>query len=82
MNVFGTTVVADSFLPLLKQSKSEGGGRILNLSSGLGSIGTMVDPNGQYKGTYLYVRFWPPIFLPAWSAEVLHLRRTTPASPR
>ncbi|KZP33681.1 NAD(P)-binding protein [Athelia psychrophila] len=53
VNVFGAAVVADSFLPLLKQSKSEGGGRILNISSGLGSITIMADPNGQYKGAYL-----------------------------
>ncbi|KZP33199.1 NAD(P)-binding protein [Athelia psychrophila] len=54
VNVFGAAVVADSFLPLLKQSKSEGGGRIINLSSGLGSIATMADPDGQYKGGWLY----------------------------
>ncbi|KZP33205.1 NAD(P)-binding protein [Athelia psychrophila] len=47
VNLFGAAVVADSFLPLLKQSKSEGGGRIINLSSGLGSIASMADPKGQ-----------------------------------
>jgi len=54
VNLFGAAVVADSFLPLLKQSKSEGGGRIINLSSGLGSIAIMADPNGQAKGSWLY----------------------------
>lgn len=57
VNVFGAAIVAESFLPLLKQSKVEGGGRILNISSGLGSISIMADPNGILKGTYLDVRF-------------------------
>ncbi|KAF7977796.1 hypothetical protein HWV62_2703 [Athelia sp. TMB] len=54
VNVFGATVVADSLLPLLKQSKAAGGGRILNISSGLGSIANMADPNGEYKDKWFY----------------------------
>lgn len=74
MNVFGAAAVADSLLPLLKKSKSEGGGRILNISSGLGSIATMADPNGQYKGVYVYVRPWPLFLSPAWPTDVHVLR--------
>lgn len=47
VNVFGAAVTADIFLPLLK--KSTVGPRLLNISSGLGSITTMSDPNGAYK---------------------------------
>ena len=58
VNVFGAAVVADSLLPLLKQSKIAGGGRIVNISSGLGSIATMADPNGQYKDKWFYVSYF------------------------
>jgi len=54
VNVFGPTVLAEACLPLLKKSKEQGGGRIVNVSSGLGSVAIMADPNGQYKGVYLY----------------------------
>ncbi|KAG9030706.1 hypothetical protein FRB95_003608 [Tulasnella sp. JGI-2019a] len=53
VNVFGTACTANAFLPLLKKSKQAGGGRILNISSGLGSITKMADPNGPYAGKYL-----------------------------
>lgn len=56
VNVFGAAIMADAFLPLLKKSKENGGARILNMSSGLGSITTMADPDGQYKGKHLIVR--------------------------
>ena len=53
VNVFGTAVTADAFLPLLK--KSNAGPRIVNMSSGLGSIGTMILPDGIYRQAQLLV---------------------------
>jgi NAD(P)-dependent dehydrogenase (short-subunit alcohol dehydrogenase family) len=51
VNVFGAAVTADAFIPLLKKSKS--GPRIVNMSSGLGSIGTMIQPDGIYRNFQL-----------------------------
>ncbi|KAG8848095.1 hypothetical protein FRB96_001282 [Tulasnella sp. 330] len=51
VNVFGAACTATAFLPLLKQSKQAGGGRILNISSGLGSITRMADPNTKVAFT-------------------------------
>jgi len=53
VNVFGAAVTANAFLPLLKKSNSSP--RILNISSGLGSIGIMSDPNGRYRNYQLMV---------------------------
>ena len=44
-NVFGVFAVTKHFLPLLKASTA---GRIVNMSSGLGSLTENSDPNGQY----------------------------------
>ncbi len=44
-NVFGAFAVTKHFLPLLKASTA---GRIVNMSSGLGSLTENSDPNGQY----------------------------------
>ncbi len=41
-NVFGVFAVTQSFLPLLKKSSA---GRIVNMSSGLGSLAQNSDPN-------------------------------------
>jgi NAD(P)-dependent dehydrogenase (short-subunit alcohol dehydrogenase family) len=57
VNVFGAAVTADAFLPLLKRSKS--GPRIVNISSGLGSIGTMILPDGIYRNVQLTVSHYP-----------------------
>ncbi len=46
-NVFGVFAVTKAFLPLLKKSEA---GRIVNHSSGLGSLTQNSDPNGQYAG--------------------------------
>ena len=46
-NVFGVFAVTKAFLPLLKKSEA---GRIVNHSSGLGSLTENSDPNGQYAG--------------------------------
>lgn len=51
INTFGTAVATDVFLPLLKKSKTEGGSRIINLSSGLASIGLLSDPKGPMTGS-------------------------------
>ncbi|MGE2712848.1 SDR family NAD(P)-dependent oxidoreductase [Mycolicibacterium litorale] len=41
-NVFGAVTVTNAFLPLLRMSRSP---RIVNVSSGMGSIALMADPN-------------------------------------
>ena len=45
-NFFGAIGVTKTFLPLIKKS---GGGRIVNVSSGLGSLTENADPNSDYK---------------------------------
>jgi NAD(P)-dependent dehydrogenase (short-subunit alcohol dehydrogenase family) len=61
VNIFGAAVTADAFLPLLKKSKA--GPRILNVSSGLGSIGTMILPDGIYRQSQLLVSNSPRVYL-------------------
>ncbi len=46
-NVFGVFAVTTAFLPLLKKS---GAGRIVNMSSGLGSLTQNSDPNWMFAG--------------------------------
>ncbi len=46
-NVFGPFSVTQAFVPLLKKSPAA---RIVNMSSGLGSLTEISDPNGQYAG--------------------------------
>ncbi len=46
-NVFGVFSITRAFVPLLKHSEA---GRIVNMSSGLGSLTQISDPNGQYAG--------------------------------
>ena len=46
-NVFGVFAVTQAFLPLLRKSEA---GRIVNLSSGLGSLAQNSDPTWQYAG--------------------------------
>lgn len=45
-NFFGAIAVTKAFLPLIKKSD---GGRIVNISSGLGSLAQNADPNWDYK---------------------------------
>lgn len=49
VNVFGAAIVAEVFLPLLKKSTTEGGARILNVSSSLGSNTKMSNWKGVEK---------------------------------
>ena len=46
-NFFGPLNVTQAMLPLIRKSDA---GRIVNVSSGLGSIGTMSDPDSPYGG--------------------------------
>jgi NAD(P)-dependent dehydrogenase (short-subunit alcohol dehydrogenase family) len=45
-NFFGTLAVTQAMLPLLKRSAA---GRIVNLSSGLGSLAELSDPNSEFR---------------------------------
>lgn len=46
-NVFGIVAVTEAMLPLLRRSSS---GRIVNMSSGLGSLSRMSDPQDYFAG--------------------------------
>ena len=48
-NAFGPFAVTQAFVPLLKKSQA---GRIVNMSSGLGSLTLNSDPNGPYAGIH------------------------------
>jgi NAD(P)-dependent dehydrogenase (short-subunit alcohol dehydrogenase family) len=47
-NLFGAFAVIHHFLPLLKQSETA---QIINVSSGLGSLTSMSDPNNMFYGS-------------------------------
>lgn len=49
VNVFGTLAVYQAMLPLLRESSDA---RIVNVSSGLGSLAETADPNYPYRVTY------------------------------
>lgn len=49
-NFFGVFAVTQAMLPLLRKSEA---GRIVNMSSGLGSLTQHSDPNGPYTGVNL-----------------------------
>jgi NAD(P)-dependent dehydrogenase (short-subunit alcohol dehydrogenase family) len=49
VNVFGTVAVYQAMLPLLRESSDA---RIVNVSSGLGSLADAADPTKPYRATY------------------------------
>jgi NAD(P)-dependent dehydrogenase (short-subunit alcohol dehydrogenase family) len=49
VNVFGTVAVYQAMLPLLRESSDA---RIVNVSSGLGSLADAADPANPYRATY------------------------------
>lgn len=49
-NVFGAAAVSQAFLPLLRASKA---GRIVNVSSRMGSLADQMDPTSPYAGMVL-----------------------------
>jgi NAD(P)-dependent dehydrogenase (short-subunit alcohol dehydrogenase family) len=50
VNVFGTIQLIQAFIPLLK---SAGSSNIVNVSSELGSLGSISDPDGEFYGVNL-----------------------------
>ncbi len=54
-NVFGTTVTVETFLPLLRKSKAEGGKRIAFTSSGLSSLEWAAQREGSYSAVNYHV---------------------------
>jgi NAD(P)-dependent dehydrogenase (short-subunit alcohol dehydrogenase family) len=48
-NVFGVLIVYQAMLPLMRESVAA---RIVNVSSGVGSLTSNADPNYQYRGIY------------------------------
>ncbi|MEU6586003.1 SDR family NAD(P)-dependent oxidoreductase [Nocardia sp. NPDC046763] len=55
-NVFGVVAVTEAMLPLLRRSRR---GRIVNVSSGLGSISRMSDPEDYFTGLPANVAYSP-----------------------
>ena len=53
-NVFGPAVVTETFLPLLQKSTAEGGKRIVFVSSSMGALTLVADPN-VYTGPNILV---------------------------
>jgi NAD(P)-dependent dehydrogenase (short-subunit alcohol dehydrogenase family) len=53
-NVFGVFRVTRAMLPLLHKSKA---GRIVNLSSGLGSLSQTADPTGPFRDRHMLVAY-------------------------
>lgn len=55
-NVFGAVAVTEAVLPLLRRSRR---GRIVNISSGLGSMARMTDPRDYFAGLPAYLGYPP-----------------------
>jgi NAD(P)-dependent dehydrogenase (short-subunit alcohol dehydrogenase family) len=49
-NVYGVVAVTNAMLPMLREAPA---GRIVNVSSGLGSLALTSDPDGPYPGAFM-----------------------------
>jgi NAD(P)-dependent dehydrogenase (short-subunit alcohol dehydrogenase family) len=74
-NFFGVFAVTKAMLPLLRKSES---GRIVNLSSGLGSLTQNSDPGYQYAGAKLLAYNSSKSALNALTIQFAHELRKTP----
>ena len=64
-NVFGAAVVTETFLPLLRKSTAEGGRRLVFVSSSMGALTLVADPNVYTGPTLLVYPSVSPPHLPA-----------------
>lgn len=73
-NVFGLIAVTQSFLPLLRKS---GAGRIVNVSSVLGSITDQADPKSAYYDFKVPAYNVSKATVNAWTVQLAHELRQT-----
>lgn len=74
-NVFGLVEVTGAFLPLLRASAA---GRIVNVSSVLGSIALQADPASVYYAIKLPAYNVSKAAVNAWTVQLAHELRDTP----
>lgn len=74
-NLFGLIEVTQAFLPLLRQSPA---GRIVNVSSSLGSLALHSDPAGPYAGFNLPAYNVSKSAVNAWTVQLAQELRDTP----
>jgi NAD(P)-dependent dehydrogenase (short-subunit alcohol dehydrogenase family) len=74
-NVFGLVATTQAFLPLLRRSKA---GRIVNLSSLLGSITNQADPKSPYYDFKIPAYNVSKAAVNAWTVQLAHELRSTP----
>ncbi len=74
-NVFGLVATTQAFLPLLRKSKA---GRIVNLSSRLGSISDQADPKSPYYDFKIPAYNVSKAAVNAWTVQLAHELRNTP----
>jgi NAD(P)-dependent dehydrogenase (short-subunit alcohol dehydrogenase family) len=74
-NVFGVVRAAQAFLPLLRRSDA---GRIVNLSSGLGSLTRNSDPAWEYAGVNFLAYNSSKSAVNAITVQLAHELRDTP----
>jgi len=73
-NVFGLVAVTQAFLPLLKKSSA---GRIVNVSSRLGSITDQADPDSPYYDFKVPAYNVSKSAVNAWTVQLAHELRST-----
>lgn len=74
-NVFGVFAITKAMLPLLRKSDA---GRIVNMSSGLGSLAQNTDPNYEYAQLKLLAYNSSKTALNAMTIQFAHELRDTP----
>ncbi|MEP0885538.1 SDR family oxidoreductase [Trichocoleus sp. ST-U3] len=74
-NVFGVFAVTKAMLPLLRKSEA---GRIVNISSGLGSLAQNSDPNYEYAQVKLLAYNSSKTALNAMTVQFAHELKDTP----
>jgi NAD(P)-dependent dehydrogenase (short-subunit alcohol dehydrogenase family) len=74
-NVFGVFAVTKAMLPLLRKSEA---GRIVNMSSGLGSLAQNSDPNYEYAQVKLLAYNSSKTALNAMTVQFAHELKDTP----
>lgn len=74
-NVFGVVAVTKAFLPLVRKSSS---GRIVNVSSVLGSMAANVEPKSEFYGFKIPAYNISKTALNAWTVHLAYELRDTP----
>jgi len=74
-NLFGVVAVTKAFLPLVRKSSA---GRIVNVSSVLGSMAANVDPTSEFYGFKIPAYNISKTALNAWTVHLAYELRETP----